>query len=420
MIAATGFLRLAPDGTYGQPNNSLQEKMDVIADELQILGSTVMGLTVGCARCHDHKYDPLSQREYYSLAAILQTLPGPYDWQPPTERVLRVALEADLKEVEAHNAPLQVKLRNLETELKEKARPYKEKFQEKALAALPSDLQADLRTIAETPEGKRTSLQRFLARKFKEIVEPSYGPPSATSSPSSGSPRASCRRTSRTSRTPSTGPRPTSGTRPSTGPCRASGPSTTWVETRLPSTRLNRGEARTVAERVYPDVPRVLSAAGLEPYRPLPPAGRDTSGNRLGLARWLTQEEHPLTARVQVNRIWGHHFGRELVTTPGDFGRTGSQPTHPQLLDWLAAEFVDRGMEHEGHAPVDDDLGGLPADLPGRPPGPGARSRQPALVPDAPEAVERRSPSRFGVAGHGASGPDPLRNPGSPQGGVQR
>ena len=114
VIAATGFLRLAPDGTYGQPNNSLQEKMDVIADELQILGSTVLGLTVGCARCHDHKYDPLSQREYYGLAAILQTALDPYDWRPPTERVLRVALEADLKQVEAHNAPLQVKLRNLE------------------------------------------------------------------------------------------------------------------------------------------------------------------------------------------------------------------------------------------------------------------------------------------------------------------
>ena len=342
VIAATGFLRLAPDGTYGQPNGSLQEKMDVIADELQILGSSVLGLTVGCARCHDHKYDPLSQREYYSLAAIFQTSLDPYDWRPPTERVLRVALEADLKEVEAHNAPLQVKLRNLETELKEKARPYREKFQKQALAALPPDLQADLRAIAGTPEAKRTSLQRFLARKFKDIVEPPYAAlgdafpefkESASQLQQDIAHIKNSKYGSETNFRDKTKYRTLPGIRALYD--MGGDPS--------PVYRLHRGEARTVAERVYPDVPRVLSAAGLEPYRPLPPAGRDTSGNRLGLARWLTQEGHPLTARVQVNRIWGHHFGRELVTTPGDFGRTGSQPTHPQLLDWLAAEFVDRG-----------------------------------------------------------------------------
>ena len=342
VIAATGFLRLAPDGTYGQPNGSLQERMDVIADELQVLGSSVLGLTVGCARCHDHKYDPLSQREYYSLAAIFQTALDPYDWRPPTKRVLRVALEADLKEVEAHNAPLQVKLRNLETELEDKARPYKEKFQKQALAALPPDLQTDLRAIAETPEAKRSSLQRFLARKFKEVVDPTY-PALGDEFPEFKESASQLQKDiahiknskygSETNFRDKTKYRTLPGIRALYD--MGGDPS--------PVYRLNRGEAQSVAERVYPDVPRILSGTGLEPYRPKPSPGRDTSGNRLGLARWLTQEGHPLTSRVQVNRIWGHHFGRELVTTPGDFGKTGSQPTHPQLLDWLAAEFVDRG-----------------------------------------------------------------------------
>ena len=342
VLAATGFLRLTPDGTYNQPNRSLQDKMDIIADELQVLSSSVLGLTVGCARCHDHKYDPLSQREYYSLAAILQTALDPYDWRPPTERVLRVALEADVKEIEAHNAPLQVKLRNLEKELEDKARPYKEKFRREALDALPPNLQADLRTIAETPKGKRTSLQRFLARKFKEIVEPSYAAlgdefpefkESASQLQTDIAHIKNSKYGSETNFRDKTKYRTLPGIRALYD--MGGDPS--------PAYRLNRGEARSVAERVYPGVPRVLSGNGLEPYRPLPPAGRDTSGNRLGLARWLTQEGHPLTSRVQVNRIWGHHFGRELVTTPGDFGRTGSQPTHPRLLDWLAAEFEDRG-----------------------------------------------------------------------------
>ncbi len=342
VLAATGFLRLTPDGTYNQPNRSLQDKMDIIADELQVLGSSVLGLTVGCARCHDHKYDPLSQREYYSLAAILQTALDPYDWRPPTERVLRVALEADLKEIEAHNAPLQVKLRNLEKELEDKARPYKEKFRKEALAALPPNLQADLRTIAETPKGKRTSLQRFLARKFKEVVEPTYAAlgdefPEFKESASQLQTDIEHIKNSKYGSETNFRDKTKYRTLPGIRALYDMGGDAS------PAYRLNRGEARSVAERVYPGVPRVLSGNGLEPYRPLPPPGRDTSGNRLGLARWLTQEGHPLTSRVQVNRIWGHHFGRELVTTPGDFGRTGSQPSHPRLLDWLAAEFEDRG-----------------------------------------------------------------------------
>ena len=341
VLAATGFLRLTPDGTYNQPNRSLQDKMDIIADELQVLGSSVLGLTVGCARCHDHKYDPLSQREYYSLAAILQTALDPYDWRPPTKRVLYVALEADVQEVAAHNAPLQVKLRNLEKELEEKARPYQERFRKQALDALPSDLRADLRAIVETPEKKRTSLQRFLARKFKEVVAPTYAalgdefPEFKESSSQLQTDIEHIRNSkygSETNFRDKTKYRPLPGIRALYD--MGGDPS--------PAYRLNRGEARSVAERVYPNVPGVLSDAGLKAYRPLPPAGRDTSGNRLGLARWLTQKGHPLTSRVQVNRIWGHHFGRELVTTPGDFGRTGSPPTHPRLLDWLAVEFVER------------------------------------------------------------------------------
>jgi hypothetical protein len=82
-LVATGFLRMAPDGTYSPANSSIPERMNVIADEIEVLSSSVLGLTVGCARCHNHKYDPIPQRDYYRLGAILQTAYDPYDWLIP-------------------------------------------------------------------------------------------------------------------------------------------------------------------------------------------------------------------------------------------------------------------------------------------------------------------------------------------------
>ena len=345
-LAATGFLRLTTDGTYAQPNRSLQDKMDVIADEMQVLGSSLLGLTVGCARCHDHKYDPLTQREFYSLSAIFQTALDPYDWRPPTERVLPTALESELKAVESHNAPLKIQLEKLEAELKEKARPFKEKFLKETLAALPGDVRDDLKAVAATPKEKRTGLQRYLARKFKDAVEPSYaalGDRFPEFKKYAAEPQKSIEHIKNVKYGSETNFKDKTKflLKPGIRALYEMGgePSPAYL--------LKRGQAQSVGERVYPSVPAVLNRTELTPYRPVKVPGRDTSGNRLGLARWLTQPNHPLTSRVKVNRIWSHHFGRALVTSPGNFGRTGSKPSHPQLLDWLATEFVDRGWSQK-------------------------------------------------------------------------
>jgi len=102
---------------------------------------------------------------------------------------------------------------------------------------------------------------------------------------------------------------------------------------------LRRGDAKALGQRVYPDVPQLFSTT-LEPLQIYSPRPNETSGNRLAFARWLTQPGHPLTSRVMVNRIWLNHFGHGLVTTPANFGHTGSEPSHPELLDWLSTEFV--------------------------------------------------------------------------------
>ena len=106
---------------------------------------------------------------------------------------------------------------------------------------------------------------------------------------------------------------------------------------------LRRGDPVSPVQAVEPGVPSVLRV-GLDPYAIKPPyPGADSSGRRLALARWLTKPNHPLTARVMVNHIWVRHFGRGIVASPANFGRSGTPPSHPELLDWLATEFVRGG-----------------------------------------------------------------------------
>jgi hypothetical protein len=110
-----------------------------------------------------------------------------------------------------------------------------------------------------------------------------------------------------------------------------------------PAYVFQRGDYLQARARVEPGVPSMLGD-GIAPYKVIKPGwSTDTSGRRLALARWLTQPNHPLTSRVIVNRVWMHHFGKGLVETPANFGKIGAKPSHPELLDWLATEFVRRG-----------------------------------------------------------------------------
>ena len=152
-----------------------------------------------------------------------------------------------------------------------------------------------------------------------------------------------------------------------------------------PTRILGRGEYTNPGDQVLPGVPAVLNGE-LMPYRvekssngaPKPPGGV------WPWPEWLTQPNHPLTARVMVNRIWQHHFGLGLVSTPGNFGSTGARPSHPELLDWLARRIRGWRLEPQGPAPPDRNLHGLPADLQRRTSLPGERSRQSPCVPFSP------------------------------------
>ncbi len=333
-LAATGFLRTAADGTWEPEFAFLGERMNVIADQIQILTSAVMGLTLGCARCHDHKYDPIPQRDYYRLSAVLQAAYDPYDWMSPKERKIDIALESEKKEIAAFNAPLKKELERLEQSLDAQAKPFRERLLEERLASLPEAVRQDLRNLVKTPQDKRSDVQKYLAEKFKATLEVTndglikkYEAFKTIAQPirqEIGEIEDKVR------------PEPHVRVLSDMG----GEPSTSYL--------LRRGEALNPGTSVEPGVPEVLTA-GLEPYKVAAPwPGASSSGRRLALARWLTQSNHPLTSRVMVNQIWMRHFGRGLVPTASNFGRSGTPPSHPELLDWLATEFARSGwsMKH--------------------------------------------------------------------------
>jgi hypothetical protein len=326
-LVATGFLRMVPDGTYSPANGSVAERMNVIADEIEVLSSSVMGLTVGCARCHNHKYDPIPQRDYYRLSAILQTAYDPYDWVKPTERNLDLAPENERREVAAFNAPIEAEIKNLEKSLEAKAGPLRAKSIRDRIAPLPEAVRTDLQTLLATEEAKRTSVQKYLADKFQETLKVTNDdlakqfPEFKTELDTSNKAIAQAKKKLRE--------------KPEIRALYEMGGDAS------PAYLLRRGDAQSIGEAVQPGTPSVLKT-GLTAYKVTPP-WKDASGRRLALARWLVQPDHPLTARVMVNRIWMHHFGRGLVASPSNFGRNGVPPSHPELLDWLATEFVRTG-----------------------------------------------------------------------------
>lgn len=251
-LVATGFLRMAPDATWANITGFLPDRVEVIADEIDVLGSAVMGLTLKCARCHSHKFDPLPQRDYYRLAAIFKGAFDEYDWLKPDVRPglgpvsqdtlggrhLRYVTADERRAWEKHNA---------------QAKEKKDKLPEPRIHAL-------------WDRGE---------------------------------------------------------------------PSPTYV--------YRRGDPQSPGKLVGPGVPSVLTD-GKTPFEVKPPwPGANSTGRRLAFARWLVEPDHPLTARVMVNRIWKHHFGAGIVKTLGNFGKAGAFPTHAGLLDWMAREFVARG-----------------------------------------------------------------------------
>ena len=345
-LIATGFLRMVNDGTGNRLTNFVSHRIQVISEQIQIFSSSLMGLTMGCARCHNHKFDPIPQRDYYRLAALFKGAFDEHDWLPPAitddpnrpmlakeTRVLPFftpmanpfRLHEERARHEAHNGKINGEIESLQATLKQKAKPVEERFINLRLAELPEELRPDLREMLDTPPEDRTPAQKELAGKYEqglkirfsdlEDIDPDYRKASEETAGKVKLLRAGLR------------PEPLIRALWDRG-----SPSPTYI--------LRRGNPMSPGRWVEPGVPAVLTR-GHSPLEIKPPwEGAQKTGRRLALARWLVGPDHPLTARVMVNRIWKHHFGRGIVSTLGNFGRTGARPSHPELLDWLALEFI--------------------------------------------------------------------------------
>ncbi|MBM4004726.1 MAG: DUF1553 domain-containing protein [Planctomycetes bacterium] len=333
-VTATGFLRCAPDAS--RPDFSTIKNADAqyfyptINDTLQILSSSILGTTVQCARCHSHKFDPISQTEYYRLQAIFMSAYRPRQWVPQMERRILVATASQKKVADEVNAAIDADVAKWNAELTELRATFKKKLFDQRLETLPEPIRADLRQAFSRSKEERGEIDKYLYEKFKSLLEPADAALEKALDESYPDYReeAKQRRTSIDERQKQ---------RRHFDEIRAlydlPGPVTTPL--------LRRGDALMPGPPVEPGVPAAFAAPASFDWQN-PPEGARTSGRRLAFARWLTQSGHPLPARVLVNRVWLQQFGLGIVATPEDFGVLGAPPSHPRLLDELASTFVDQ------------------------------------------------------------------------------
>ncbi|MBC8352502.1 MAG: PSD1 domain-containing protein [Planctomycetes bacterium] len=299
-IIATGYYRL---GIWqDEPVDPKQELFEDLDDFVRTTGEVYLGLSVGCARCHDHKLDPIPQADYYRMLAFFRNVQrfGARSHESVLAASVRTLGTDDA--VELHDRLIREHKEATDTNRRE-------------LNKLDRSIKADLVgvendewkaeqariAIAKTRIGKlltQEDFDRYVALTAARDKLRAFRPP--------GNEEALCVKE--------------------------------HGRTAPPTHILIRGSAHAPGDVVQPGFLSVLSPP--EPKIDLPTEKINSTGRRLALANWLASQDNPLTARVMVNRIWHYHFGRGIVRSTSDFGFQGIAPTHPELLDWLAAEFM--------------------------------------------------------------------------------
>jgi hypothetical protein len=299
-VIATGYYRL---GLWDdEPADPEQARFDELDDYVATTAQVFLGMTMNCARCHDHKIDPIPQTDYYRLLAFFADVPhysktrnveSNANLTDITPRDKRAVYEMAMRDRQRRLDELTAAMTNIEDEA------IKKMPAEDQRASEGPDRPQVVKKVPRFLEGERLAEYRRLRRQFDDIK----------------------RR-----------PTPNQELALSVNNCLVHPPAA-YV--------MIRGNPHSPGAEVSPGFPQVLGTA--DPKIAYPGSGARTSGRRIVLANWVASPNNPLTARVLANRLWQHHFSRGIVPSANDFGQFGEKPTHPELLDWLASELVDGG-----------------------------------------------------------------------------
>ncbi|QGJ70792.1 Planctomycete cytochrome C [Planctomycetales bacterium 10988] len=319
-LAATGFLRA---GIYEYNQRDIKNHWSEILNEMtDVTADVFLGLGMGCARCHDHKFDPLLQKDYYQLQSFFSGVYGVDDYPLATEEELTTYREA-LAVWEEKTADIQAKIDELET-------AQLEKSDKASIIKFTPDLQA---MYFKAPEDRTAYEHQMADLIHRQVLDGRNKVKSKFASTLKGEKLEQWKTLkAELAKFDKEKPKPL--------------PTARVIQEVLPKAPQTVIPGARASEPVEPGFLAVMQGDRFPEYltspgkiTPLP----QSTGRRSRLAEWITQEEHPLTTRVIVNRLWQCHFGTGLVATTSDFGRLGEPPSHPELLDWLARKFVEDG-----------------------------------------------------------------------------
>ena len=350
-LIATGFLRMGPRVLFREKDNP-ERRYDYLDEIIGTIGKGTLGLTINCARCHNHKFDPISQKDYYALEASIFGY---------VETDVPLAPKPEGDAYLAKNAEISAKIADLKTAISGIERPYRDAL---VIEHIKRKFPDEIVRVILKPEGKRTPGESLLAAQVARAA----GVPSAEVDKALAPADAARKRELAAGIAALEHERPTPLPMaeivtdgdyrssplgegddtiscpkcrlpvPGAGPYLHTGPGRYDVP---PSYFLIRGDVDSHGPQMKPGFVEVITYGN--PPTEIPRPDGHTSGRRLALAQWIASSQNPMTARVIVNRLWQKHFGRGIVATLENFGKMGDRPTHQDLLDWLAVDLVNGG-----------------------------------------------------------------------------